>query len=369
MKEKVIVVNYMGRHGSGNIHAFVMARALLQEGRHVIAVVSSYADNIGMWKTLPLEKLVEVDTYQNIFQFAYRSVVFYFTKAKEIVRNIEAEYEVEAVYDPMLTYWSYGLEKNFQCSNILVCNHDPIPHSGDRKKWAFEKSLCHAKKIIVHSKQFVEYVKKQYPKQSVEYMPLTRLNIYDMPNKIQTVQYDNDKMNFLFFGTISQYKGLAVLADAYKKAKENCPNITLTIGGNGDFSEYKSKYDDLMDADVTIINRWIQDEEVESFFSGKQLVLILPYTDATQSGVALVAREYGVPIIATKTGGLPEQIEDGKTGLLVAPSDVDELSRAMITLATNRDLFDNMKKNILEGQKENEDGVLAKQLLTMIEGI
>lgn len=368
MKENVIVVNYMGRHGSGNIHAYVMVKAMLEEGESVVAVVSKYADNINSWRALDLTELIEVETYQNVIQFAYRSVAFYMHEAKNIARHLKESYDILAIYNPMMTYWTFGLNRHLKNCKIITCNHDPIPHSGDRRKWSFEKALKQSRIIIVHSRQFIEYVREHYPESRVEYMPLTRLNVYDMPGKIKTVSYDSNKINFLFFGTISEYKGLGVLADAYRIAKKECPNITLTIGGNGDFSPYQETYDKLNNGDIFIVNRWIADEEVESFFDGKQLILILPYTDATQSGVALVAREYGIPIIATKTGGLPEQIEDGKTGLLVEPSDADELSKAMITLATNRDLINNMKKNISDRQKENEDGVLAKQLLAMIKG-
>lgn len=53
----------------------------------------------------------------------------------------------------------------------------------------------------------------------------------------------------------------------------------------------------------------MEDEEVESIFSGENLVAVLPYLDATQSGVVLTAMDYGVPVIATDTGGLSEQIE------------------------------------------------------------
>lgn len=366
MKKEVIVFNYMGRHGSGNMHAYVMAKALVEQGENVVAIVSSFAENIDAWRALELTELVEVETYNSVASFAIKTIKFLLSESKKIYKSLSCKYSIKAIYCPMLTYWTYFLNRRFDARKI-VCNHDPIPHSGDRRKITFEKAYNDCDVIIVHSKSFVNYVEKRYPTKQVYYMPLTRLNVYDLPDKRKAVDYDSDKINFLFFGTISKYKGLEVLADAYKIVRESCDNVSLTVGGNGDFSPYKEKYDEIADEDVTIVNRWIDDEEVESFFIGDNVVLVLPYTDATQSGVALVAQEYDVPVIATRTGGLTEQIVDEENGLLVEPSDVEDLSDAMIRVAENKELYATLKQNVKKYRKASDDDVLAKKLIEIID--
>lgn len=364
-KQSVIVFNYMGRHGSGNMHAYVMAKSLVDMGQRVVAIVSMYAENINAWRDLDLVELIEVNTYRNKVEFAFRTVWFYCIQGRRIARNLEKKYVVRTVYSPMLTFWSYGLNVHLHCKKI-TCNHDPIPHSGDRKKWSFEKAYEDSDVIIIHSESFSKFVKKQYPNKKVIYMPLTRLNVYDLPNKESAVSYDKDKINFLFFGTISKYKGLEVLADAYAACREHCPKISLTVAGNGDFSPYQEQYQKLEGKDVTIINRWIKDEEVESFFVGDNVVLVLPYLDATQSGVALVAMEYGVPIIATKTGGLEEQIHEGENGFLVLPRSVDQLAQVMTLVATRPEVITTLKNNKTYSKHGEENTKLAEQLLRLI---
>lgn len=117
---------------------------------------------------------------------------------------------------------------------------------------------------------------------------------------------------------------------------------------------------------VTVINRWIRDDEVESIFTGKNLIAVLPYTDATQSGVALVAMNYGVPVIASDTGGLSEQVEDGVTGILVRPGDSRELAGKMAMLMEDRQLYLKMCENVKSrmGQMEWKDA--AKRLAEII---
>jgi glycosyltransferase involved in cell wall biosynthesis len=58
-------------------------------------------------------------------------------------------------------------------------------------------------------------------------------------------------------------------------------------------------------------------------------VVVLPYRNATQSGVLHLAYTFGRPVIATRTGGLPEYIVPGRTGLLVDPHRPDGLADAL----------------------------------------
>jgi glycosyltransferase involved in cell wall biosynthesis len=67
-------------------------------------------------------------------------------------------------------------------------------------------------------------------------------------------------------------------------------------------------------------------------------VVVLPYVEATQSGVIPVAYSFGKPVVATTVGGLPAQVDDGKTGYLVPPRDERALADAVVRLLCNRDL-------------------------------
>ena len=61
-------------------------------------------------------------------------------------------------------------------------------------------------------------------------------------------------------------------------------------------------------------------------------VVTYPYLTSTQSGALQVAYTFGRPVIATKVGGLPEAVEDGKSGLLVSAAAPDELAQAILKL-------------------------------------
>ena len=108
------------------------------------------------------------------------------------------------------------------------------------------------------------------------------------------------------------------------------------IAGRG---EEMSKYHALMQdpAGFEVHNRWIDEDERVTFFR-RAAVVVLPYIEASQSGVVPMAYTFGKPVVATRTGGLPEVVEHGETGLLVPPHDEDALADAVIELLRDGDL-------------------------------
>ena len=72
-------------------------------------------------------------------------------------------------------------------------------------------------------------------------------------------------------------------------------------------------------------DHYIPNEEVPALFRSADLV-VLPYREATQSGVVPVAYQFEVPVVATDVGGLAEVVRPGETGYLVPPEDPEALA-------------------------------------------
>jgi len=71
-------------------------------------------------------------------------------------------------------------------------------------------------------------------------------------------------------------------------------------------------------------------------------------------GVAMCeAMACGLPVIATRTGGIPEFVEDGFNGLLVEPENPLKLRKAIKTLVLNRELYKHLSKNAVSSVKNN----------------
>jgi glycosyltransferase involved in cell wall biosynthesis len=134
----------------------------------------------------------------------------------------------------------------------------------------------------------------------------------------------------LFFGYVRPYKGLADLLEALARARPTSWDQLLVVG---EFYEPRSRYAAALEHPalrdkVRVIDRYVANEEIAAYVAASDVVA-LPYRSATGSGIAQVAFGGGVPVIATRTGGLEEVVEDGVTGLLVPPSHPDALARAV----------------------------------------
>jgi glycosyltransferase involved in cell wall biosynthesis len=81
--------------------------------------------------------------------------------------------------------------------------------------------------------------------------------------------------------------------------------------------------------------RWQSEEELYTLLSAADLV-VLPYREGSQSAMAPLVLAVGVPVLTTRVGGLPEVVEDGVNGLLVAPGSAADLTAALAALDRER---------------------------------
>ncbi len=140
----------------------------------------------------------------------------------------------------------------------------------------------------------------------------------------------------VFFGTLARNKGLEDLLEAFVVVRERLPGARLVIAGHPSRHMGEGGVEravvalGLADA-VTVDSRYVPNEEVRPLMDLARAV-VLPYRSATQSGVLHVAYACGRPVIATRVGALPEVIEEGGTGRVVAPQDPRGLADAIVGL-------------------------------------
>lgn len=130
-----------------------------------------------------------------------------------------------------------------------------------------------------------------------------------------------DGRYILFFGFIRKYKGLDLLLEALADVRFSQTNIRLIIAGEyyGDQDFYEgiiARHH--LENRVYRFTDFIPNDEVRVYFSAADCVA-LPYRSATQSGITQIGIHFGKGMVATRVGGLPEMVEEGKTGILCAP--------------------------------------------------
>ena len=360
---KKILINFLGIGDSGTVFTFEMAKGLYQNGYEIYAIISKYAENLKDWERASfINKLVIVDTHSS--KVDYIKHIFKYTKivekfVYEQLGDIEFDCTIRTFPHPMLG----TVEKKLIIKqNITIC-HDPISHSGTSLIAVIRDNIIMRKadKLIVLTEKFRKTVAKKYKKniKDVIYMPHGLMGAYKEKQKNSNmIVYDESKFNFLFFGRIQDYKGLEILGDAFAKLERKFDNVTLTVAGKGDFNKFSSHYSMLHH--FTLINRYIKEEEVGNLFDSNSVIAVIPYVDATQSGVIPIAIEYENPIISSNAGGLVEQLNDGKIGLFFENGNCDDLYKKMSEVIDNRDIILGMKRDMKNYSRQLSWDVVTK---------
>ena len=206
--------------------------------------------------------------------------------------------------------------------------HDLDPHSGTsygRLLYLWNHSIVHwADHILVHGQKYRErLIAEGQPADRVTWTPLLHLFLsYQAETELQQSPPRSEfRPTALFFARLEYYKGVDILIEAMRQLSDH-PACTAVIAGRGDSSKLGNGQ---IPQNVEVRNRLIEDTEAIELFSSCSVV-VLPYRDATQSALIAAAYFFGKPVIVTRSGVLPEYVEEDKTGWIVATENAPELA-------------------------------------------
>lgn len=218
----------------------------------------------------------------------------------------------------------------FLCHNVLP--HEPFPLSRPLTKMV----LSQADKFIVQAVTESSKLKDLFPDKKIIQINHPLYTVFHERTIKREVAREYlsagpDERIVLFFGVVRRYKGLKYLIEAipYVVRQIACQFYIV-----GEFYEDEAAYlaqirRAKVEKYVTIINRYVPNEEVGYYFTACDIV-VLPYEDATQSGIIPLAFAFDRPVITTRVGGLPKMVQHGLTGFLVAPKNPEALAQAIL---------------------------------------
>jgi len=321
---------YLGRRGPGGPLSFELASHLARKA-DLFAVVSQNADHIGLWRASGIP-LVEASTFDTKLQAPLSCLNS--RKIAALADQIAARKPDVIVY-PMVHPWTPLLQSRLAGIPNIVTVHDPAAHPGFLHQMSslWEAIAAQgAARCVVLSRLLVDEMRARgVAPERIDVIPHAMFSFYDGLAPLPS----DGAADVLFFGRITAYKGLDVLIRAFRDVQARWPEAQLRIVGEGDLRRYARLLDGTKN--ITVTNRWVDDCEVGAFFRSRPIVAV-PYTSASQSGVIALAASFGCPVIASRTGGLSDQIHDGDTGLLVAPGSVSGLAAAIQRLLMDPDL-------------------------------
>jgi glycosyltransferase involved in cell wall biosynthesis len=218
--------------------------------------------------------------------------------------------------------------------------HDPVPHPGDtvppvhrrlvRRAW-----LRRADRIIVHGAALRDELAARVDRARIAVVP-HGTSVQDAPDP------PPPERRLLVFGRLKAYKGLPTLARAMETVWAARPEVRLAALGQGDAAAALPA-----DPRVERDRRFVPEPDVVSALRRSSLV-VLPYDQASQSGVGLLALGRGIPAIVTRVGALPElAIDDSQ---VVPPQDPAALAGAILN---HLDHGEELRLRVLEHARRN----------------
>lgn len=357
----------LGRRGAPPRYAFMMARALTRYAE-VLCIVAADAENLNCWKAeAEINDRLNISihpTYSSKAEFVLRSLQRW--RYGRIADDIH-RFCPDVVYSPFFHYWEKAIYSRLGGILAIGTVHDVMLHRGEDS--FFEKIIDK----IIKKRDFDRYVVLTEAGRA----GLLRRGISS--DRIATVPHaafsstaaarpiERPCNRILFFGRIVDYKGLSVLLDAMPAIHSALPDLRLVIAGQGDYSPYidsirrQSEY-------IELHARWIAPDEIDGYFLNSDLV-VLPYVEASQSGIIPMAQSLGRPVVASAIGGLPEQVCHGRTGLLVPAADSHALAEAVIGIYSDFGNLADMSRECIRFSKENSWDKSARTLIDFIKSI
>lgn len=265
-----------------------------------------------------------------------------------IIKQVQPEVlHVQETNDP---WYDLALFLN-KMPPLVTTIHDVYRHPGDRQsvfgsEYTRRVAFYRSQQLIVHTEALKQALIQDFQ------VPPKRVNVLNhgelgslYQRRAENKTLEREPYTLLFFGRIWPYKGLNYLLEAMPLIAAKIPQVKLIIAGRGENLQqyFPNGYDN---HHIEIINDFIPEEDVAGLFQ-RSTISVLPYVEASQSGVATLSYGMGTPIVASDVGGLREIIKPEKDGILVPPGDVPALANAIIRLLSDRTLQKQMQTNAL----------------------
>lgn len=141
-----------------------------------------------------------------------------------------------------------------------------------------------------------------------------------------------ERVQWLYLGMITARKGVFELLQAAAQLPVSVRSrVRLVFAGNGEVQRLRDQAAQLGLNDVVEIHDWVNEQQRDRLLADSHGFILPSHTEGLPMAL-LEAMAWGLPVICTPVGSIPEHVSDGVNGLLVSPGDVPALTGALATL-------------------------------------
>ena len=311
-----VLVWYWGRRGAGAQYTLQIVRALRSVDDVEVFVSVSNANPLAD-QTVSLAHGAQVKPVHSL-----RGVASTLFDPRRTIGSYARQVRADVVLHCMISPHTLFGWRTLRKIPVVTVVHDPAPHPGDEKRIAdaaWRMALRRSARIVAPS-QHVGQRLRLLTNRPVDVVPFGPL----VDPAQDRSGWDPDGP-VTFVGRFLPYKGLDLLADAWSSLKPD--SCRLVVAGEGGAS-IEPTLARLAAAKVEVREGWLSEASLAATVAGSR-ALVLPYREASQSGLVPIAHAMGIPVLATDVGALREQVGSG--GWIVSPL-ADDLANGLAVL-------------------------------------
>jgi len=194
-------------------------------------------------------------------------------------------------------------------------------------------------------------------------VPTARIVVLGNPVVVPAATIDRrsrEVVQFLFLGRIGARKGAFDALRAFAALPdESRKRARLVVAGDGDVAALREESEPV--ADRVEVHDWLDRAQLDAVLKASDVFVLPSHAEGVPMAM-LEAMAFGLPVVTTAVGGIPDVVTDGREGLVVSPGDIDELRQALQTLVDNESLRLDLGRSARLRASQSDVGRYAAQL-------
>ena len=281
--------------------------------------------------------------------------IFSWRKAIKKINELNTDIIIFSYWHPFFSIMYSYIAKRINTKKIYFLIHNAKSHQNFPFQNFFQKKMLkEGTHLVVMNQNEMKRIKRYNLEAEIinSFHPIYEIdyNIDDRERFKSNLGLKSEP-TILFFGLIRPYKGLDILINAVNRLKIKIPDLKVFIVGEPytDLSNYLNKIKEYgLESSFIIHPKFVSKEELSKYFLSSDLI-VLPYKQATQSGILSLSMNFNLPAIVSSKGGLKDYIIEKETGYIVDPNE-DEVALSIHSFFNNN-MYDIMTKNISNHKK------------------
>lgn len=255
----------------------------------------------------------------------------------------------------------------FRKKIVLTFHGSDLLKGGSKKEKLMKPILRSADEIILVS----DYLQKEFTNRFPDFKEKTssihcgvNTSLFNpLPKEEATneLRLPNDTFNVLYLGRVINDKGIDVFESVIEELKDNEHFTFIIVGDGQEKQKLVEKYSSLPNV---VFHPSVPKAEVSKWFNAAD-VFLFPTKREAFGLVALESSACGTPVIAHRVGGVPEIVEDKKSGYLVDIDKTDEFSKRIVELYEKPSLRNSFSIRSFENSKSQSIDLQIQKILNL----